>query len=80
MQWWFVLQVLGRWPAKLYLVMEVPLVSLSGALRERELGLLGFLSADFGAVLESCGLTGWDPVDGISTPFVPIKVRYVECA
>ncbi len=55
-------QVLGRWPAKLYLVMDVP-------------NVIECLTVDVHGCFLKAGIAGWSFPDGATSPYVELKVR-----
>jgi hypothetical protein len=60
--------VAGRWPAKLYFLLEVPCDVDSK-------GLYWFLDNEFERILVSAGIGSWHFPDEIGSPRVILKVR-----
>ena len=68
------LQLLGRWPAKVYLVFEVP--HTVGSVSAVDC-VPSLFETELEAMFDSVGITTFAFPDGIKSPFVPIKVRGV---
>jgi hypothetical protein len=57
-------QLLGRWPAKLYLVVDIP----------EDVGALHFLRFELAAFFAQAGVQGWAFPDGVARPSIGLQV------